>query len=64
MQDKRAVVPLAPAAFKVWLRGTIEEAAAALQLPSVEVYNAGPEQSLALPGSKLSAQNPDQLSLL
>lgn len=43
MQDKRAVVPLQPSAFDVWLRGTIEEATAALVLPHVDDYDAGPD---------------------
>lgn len=43
MQDKRAVVPLAPSSFDAWLRGTIDEAMAALTLPPPEAYDAGPE---------------------
>lgn len=43
MQDKRAVVPLHPSAFDAWLRGTIEEATAALVLPHVDDYDAGPD---------------------
>ncbi len=42
-QDKRAVVPLAPAAFETWLKGSIEEASAVLVLPPVEQFDAGVE---------------------
>jgi putative SOS response-associated peptidase YedK len=45
MQDKRAVVPLAPALFDVWLNGTIEEAAAALVLPEEALFDAGPDRA-------------------
>jgi hypothetical protein len=41
MQDKRAVVPLAPSSFDAWLTGTIEQATAALVLPDETVFDAG-----------------------
>jgi hypothetical protein len=43
MQDKRAVAPLAPASFEAWLRGTIEDATAALALPDEASFAAGPD---------------------
>ncbi|MCW7536276.1 SOS response-associated peptidase [Aquabacterium sp. A7-Y] len=44
MQDKRAVVPLHPDAFEIWLRGTVEEAVSALVLPPSESFDAGPDK--------------------
>ena len=64
MQDKRAVVPLAPSAFKVWLRGAIEEATAVLQLPDTEVYNAGPDQPSLLIADRSDPKDPEQPTLL
>ncbi|URI11636.1 hypothetical protein MW290_22135 [Aquincola tertiaricarbonis] len=59
MQDKRAVVPLHPSAYDVWLRGTIEEAAAALVLPHVDDYDAGPDG--APPAAPKAPVQPDLL---
>tara|TARA_B100001105_G_C22389990_1_gene443896 strand:- start:1463 stop:2224 length:762 start_codon:yes stop_codon:yes gene_type:complete len=64
LQDKRAVVPLAPSAFEVWLQGTTEEATAALQLPGADVYNAGPDQPSLLPGDAGTKNAPNQPALL
>ncbi|WP_046116079.1 SOS response-associated peptidase [Aquincola tertiaricarbonis] len=63
MQDKRAVVPLHPSAFDAWLRGTVDEATAALALPHIDDYDAGPDQPSLLTGG-IEKQNPDQLTLL
>jgi putative SOS response-associated peptidase YedK len=61
-QDKRAVVPLAPTAFDVWLRGTIDEATAALVLPDLAEFDAGADASAPFP--RPQPQPPEQPSLL
>lgn len=60
MQDKRAVVPLAPSSFETWLRGSIEEASASLMLPHEDDYDAGPDAAPPKP----NAEPPAQQSLL
>ena len=60
MQDKRAVVPLAPSSFETWLRGSIEEASASLSMPHEDDYDAGPDAALP----KRNAEPPAQQSLL
>jgi putative SOS response-associated peptidase YedK len=57
MQDKRAVVPLAPEQFDAWLRGTAEEATAALVLPQPDVYDAGPDAVPAPPPAAAPADD-------
>lgn len=57
MQDKRAVIALAPSCFEVWLRGTVDEATSALHLPHFDVYAAGPD---APPRSSGAAQPPHE----
>ena len=42
MQNKRSVVPIALGDVDAWLRGTVEEAKALVQLPDVELFNAEP----------------------
>ncbi len=51
-QDKRAIVPLAPSAFETWLKGSIEEASAALVLPSPEQFDAGVDGAQRSAGTK------------
>ena len=58
MQDERAVVPFASSAFELSLRGTVEGAAAALQLPDVEVYSAGPDRPSLLAGNDMKGAIP------
>lgn len=41
-QDKRSVVPIEPSDYAQWLTGTHQDAAALLQVPSLEIFNAGP----------------------
>ena len=41
-QDKRSVIPLAPADFDQWLEGTVNQAQALMRLPPVEIFEAGP----------------------
>ena len=41
-QDKRSVVPIAPADWQVWLAGDTATAQALLKLPSPDDYDAGP----------------------
>ncbi len=41
-QDKRSVVPIELGDVDQWLAGTIDEAAALIKLPAVEVIDAGP----------------------
>lgn len=41
-QDKRSVVPIADEHVDLWLRGAVEEAARLVQLPPVEMFDAGP----------------------
>lgn len=40
-QDKRTVVPLEEADWDAWLNGTVDEAAALIKVPPVEVFNHG-----------------------
>lgn len=42
LQDKRSVIPLAPADYDQWLQGTQQEAAQLLRVPEVELFDAGP----------------------
>lgn len=41
-QDKRSVIPIEPADYDRWLTGTQQDAVALLQVPAVEIFNAGP----------------------
>lgn len=41
-QDKRSVVPIALEDVDTWLAGTREQAAALIQLPPVDLFDAGP----------------------
>ncbi|MGI4779820.1 MAG: SOS response-associated peptidase [Janthinobacterium lividum] len=41
-QDKRSVIPLAPADFDQWLEGTANQARMLMKLAPVEVFEAGP----------------------
>lgn len=62
VQDKRAV-PLYPSAFTAWLCGSLDEATAALALPHIDDYDAGPDQTSLLVGGS-EKQRPDDLALL
>lgn len=42
LQDKRSVISIEPGDVDLWLAGTMEEARALLQLPAVELFDAGP----------------------
>lgn len=53
MQDKRAVVPLAPEAFDTWLRAPVDEAVTALVLPPEEAFEAAPEGTTPPAGALL-----------
>ncbi len=35
-QDKRSVIPIEPSDYDQWLAGTVQEASAMLQLPSID----------------------------
>lgn len=41
-QDKRSVIPLAPADYDVWLAGTQQDAAQLLRVPEEHLFHAGP----------------------
>jgi putative SOS response-associated peptidase YedK len=41
-QDKRSVIPIELGDVDLWLAGTVEEAKQLLQLPAVELFDAGP----------------------
>jgi len=41
-QDKRSVIPIEPGDYDRWLTGTQQDAVALLQVPAVEIFNAGP----------------------
>ena len=54
MQDKRAVVPVERGDWDVWLQGNIEQAAALIKLPPVELFkhrSQDPSQQVELPVS-------------
>ena len=40
-QDKRAVVPIERAQWDEWLRGTVQQAEALIQVPDAEVFRHG-----------------------
>ncbi|WP_439587656.1 SOS response-associated peptidase [Hydrogenophaga sp.] len=40
-QDKRAVVPIEPADWETWLKGSVEEAEALIRVPGMEVFRHG-----------------------
>lgn len=44
-QDKRGVVPVEREDWDAWLHGTIDQARGLIKLPSVEVFEHGPEDS-------------------
>nr|WP_315428113.1 SOS response-associated peptidase family protein [uncultured Albidiferax sp.] len=44
-QDKRAVVPIEQEQWDAWLNGTVEQARALIQLPALELFAHGPEDS-------------------
>ena len=50
-QDKRTVIPLEVSSFRAWLTGPVEEALSLVQLPALELFEAGPAQ--VMPGSSL-----------
>ena len=49
-QDKRSVVPIELEDVDPWLFGTVEQAARLVQLPPVEVFDAGPAGLAAAQG--------------
>ena len=49
-QDKRAVVPLEEGDWDAWLHGTVDQARALIRVPSLEVFEHGPEE----PGKRVA----------
>ena len=43
-QDKRAVVPLSEGDWDQWLHGSVAQAEALIQVPTVEIFRHGPAQ--------------------
>lgn len=60
-QDKRAVVPLERDRWDEWLHGSVEQADALIQVPSLEVFRHGaadPAKNIPLPGAAANTQIP------